>query len=327
VSATFAVLAILAGLALLAFGGEALVRGAVSLARLLNVQPAVIGLTIVAMGTSTPELAVSLLAAAGGKGDLAVANVVGSNIFNIAVIVGLTALFVPITVHLSAVRLEWPVMATVSAVGVLLALDGRISRLEGGGLLLTLVLFTAYMIRVARRDVRPPDAEQIATSVAARTVRPPRHQLAVDLGLVVFGIVLLVGGADLLVHGAVTIAKLAGLSERVIGLTIVAAGTGMPELATSIVAARRGQADIALANVLGSNIFNIAGVLGAVSLLTPQVVHPQTLRIDLWWMVGYAVALFPIMRTGMRVSRWEGAALLLTYGVYVGGLAVGRLGG
>ncbi len=317
-SVAIAVLAVLAGLALLAFGGEALVRGAVSLARFLQVRPAVIGLTVVAMGTSAPELAVSLLAAAGGKGDLAVANVVGSNIFNIAVIVGLTAVFVPITVHLSAVRLEWPVMVAISAAGLLLAQDGRISRLEGGGLLLTLALFIVYMIRVARSEVRPPDAEQIASTVDARTVRPARHQLGVDLGIVLLGIVLLVAGADLLMHGAVTIAELAGLSHRVIGLTIVAAGTGMPELATSLVAARRGQADIALANVLGSNIFNVAGVLGLVSLVTPQIVHPETIRMDLWWMVGYAVALFPIIRTGMRVSRLEGAALLVTYGVYVG---------
>jgi cation:H+ antiporter len=317
-SATLAVLVVLAGLALLAGGGEALVRGAVSLAHLLRVRPAVIGLTIVAMGTSAPELAVSLLAAARGNGDLAVANVVGSNIFNIAVIVGLTAVFVPITVHLSAIRLEWPVMAAISAAGLFLALDGHITRLEGAGLLFTLVLFTAYMIRVARSAVDPPDADQIAKSVAVRTVRSARHQLALDVGLTVAGVGLLVAGADALVHGAVRLAELAGLSQRVIGLTIVAAGTSMPELATSLVAARRGQADIALANVLGSNIFNIAGVLALVSLVTPQVVHPSTMRLDLWWMAGYALALFPIMRTGMRVSRLEGAALLATYVLYVG---------
>jgi len=317
VSAAVAVLAILAGLALLASGGEALVRGAVSLAGLLRVRPAVIGLTVVAMGTSAPELAVSMLAAARGSGDLAIANVVGSNIFNIAVIVGAAAVFVPITVHLSAVRLEWPVMAAISAAGLLLALDGRITRLEGAGLLFTLVLFTAYMIRVSRSAVAPPDADQLATSIAARCVRPKRHQLALDLGVTFVGIALLVAGADLLVHGAVALAELAGLSHRVIGLTIVAAGTGMPELATSLVAARRGQADIALANVLGSNIFNIAGVLALVSIVTPQVVHPQALRMDLWWMAGYALALFPIMRTGMRVSRLEGTALLATYVLYL----------
>jgi len=318
VSAAVAVLAVLAGLALLASGGEALVRGAVSLAHLLRVRPAVIGLTIVAMGTSAPELAVSMLAAARGTGDLAVANVIGSNIFNIAVIVGATAIFVPITVHLSAVRLEWPVMVAISAAGLFLALDGRITRLEGAGLLFTLALFTIYMIRVARGAVEPTDADQIRMSVATRTVRPRRHQLALDLGLTLLGIALLVAGADLLVHGAVALAEFAGLSHRVIGLTIVAAGTGMPELATSLVAARRGQADMALANVLGSNIFNIAGVLALVSIVTPQVVHPQALRMDLWWMAGYALALFPIMRTGMRVSRLEGAALLATYVLYLG---------
>lgn len=317
-SAPLAVLAVLAGLALLACGGEALVRGAVSLAHHLRMRPAVIGLTIVAMGTSAPELAVSVLAAASGNGVLAVANVVGSNIFNIAVIVGLTAVFVPITVHLSAVRVEWPVMAAISTAGLFLALDGRITRLEGAGLLFTLVLFTAYMVRGSRSAVYPPDVEQIEQSVLAKTVRSAHSRLGLDLGLTLVGVGLLVAGADALVHGAIRLAELAGLSQRVIGLTVVAAGTSMPELATSLVAARRGHADIALANVLGSNIFNIAGVLALVSLVTPQAVHPSTMHLDLWWMAGYALALFPILRTGMRVSRLEGAALLATYALYLG---------
>ena len=262
-----------------------------------------------------PELAVSLLAAVQGKGDLAVANVVGSNIFNIAAILGLAAVIAPLTVHMTAVRLEWPLMAMISVAFLFLSRDGVVGRLEGMGLLAVLVVFTVYMVRLARRETTASDAVEFAAGLAGWTVRGRR--ILLDIGLLVGGVVLLVAGADVLVRGAAALAAAAGLSERVIGLTIVAAGTSMPELATSLVAAWRRQAGIALANVLGSNIFNLAGILGLVAVVTPQRVNPAIMQSDSWWMAGFALVLFPILRTGMRIGRGEGALLLGAYGVYL----------
>jgi cation:H+ antiporter len=303
------------GIVLLTGGGELLVRGAVSLARILRLAPAVIGLTIVAVGTSLPELAVSLLAGLEDRVDLAVGNVVGSNIFNVAAILGLAALIFPLGVHGTAVRLEWPVMALLSFQLLLLARDGLIDRLEGGFLLMTLVAFTAYLLRIAQRDVSDRDAEELASSVASWS--PQSRRVAASAGFVAVGIVLLVAGAQALVSGASALATAAGVSERVVGLTIVAAGTSLPELAASVVAAWRQQTGIALANVIGSNIFNIAGILGLVSLVEPQHVAPAIVASDLWWMVGIALALFPLMITGMRISRSEGGLLLGAYLVYL----------
>ncbi|MBI3982862.1 MAG: calcium/sodium antiporter [Gemmatimonadetes bacterium] len=315
--AAISLLAVAGGIALLAVGGEVLIRGAVSLARLARVSAAVIGLTVVAMGTSMPELAVSLLAAIRGSSDIAMANVVGSNIFNAAAIVGLAALIAPLTVHMTAVKLEWPFMFIALFICLLLARDGLIDRLEAGFFLVSLASFTVYMIRVARRDVAPPDKAEFAAAVEARTVWPARWRWIIDSGLVVGGVAFLFVGGRILVGGAVRLAELAGLSERVIGLTVVAAGTGMPELVASIVAGRRGHQDIALANILGSNIFNVLGILGIVALVQPQSVHPQIIASDNWWMVGTAFVLFPLMATGRRIGRLEGAALALSYVVYL----------
>jgi cation:H+ antiporter len=302
------------GLLLLVAGGESLVRGAVSLARLLRVSTAVIGLTIVAAGTSMPEMAVSLLAALEGRSDLAVGNVVGSNIFNVAAILGVSALVVPLAVHTTAVRREWPAMAVVSLLLPVVAWDGVVSRIEGGLLVVGLAAFTSYLVRLARRE-GTADPTSFAGSVDRWSLRGRR--VLMDSGIVAFGLVLLVAGARLLVEGAVRLAEAAGMPERVIGLTIVAAGTSMPELAASLVAAWRKETDIALANVIGSNIFNIAGILGAVAVVTPQHVNPAMVASDIWWMLAAALVLFPMMRTGMRIGRLEGGALLLAYGVYV----------
>lgn len=310
-------LGVAAGIAVLAGGGEILIRGAVSLARLARVSTAVIGLTVVAMGTSMPELAVSLLAALSGSADIAMGNVVGSNIFNVAAIVGLCALVAPIAVHMTAVKLEWPFMFIALFVCLLLARDGRIDRLEAGFFLVSLASFILYLVRVARAEVAPPEEAQLAASVDEHTLLSTRWRWAMDTALVIGGVALLVLGGRLLVWGAVGLAQLAGLSERVIGLTIVAAGTSMPELAASLVAARRGQQEIALANIIGSNIFNVLGILGVVALVEPQVVHPQIVTTDNWWMVGTSLALFSLMATGMRISRLEGAALFLSYVVYL----------
>lgn len=298
-------------------GGELLVRGAVSIARLARVSTAVIGLTIVAIGTSTPELAVSLMAAASQQPDIAVGNVVGSNIFNVTVILGVAALLLPLSVHLTAVRLEWPFMFATAGLFLVLARDGRIDRLEGGVLLMLLVAFLAYMVRASRREMNSTARRELSEAVEALTLRTAGRQAVIDATIVLAGLVILVIGARMLVSGGTGLARVAGISERLIGLTIAAAGTSLPELATSIVAARRGQTDIAIANVLGSNIFNVLGIIGTVALVTPQAVHPAIVSSDNWWMVGTALLLFPLIISGRRVSRWEGAVLLAAYAVYL----------
>lgn len=305
-----------AGVVALGGGGELLVRGAVSLARLLRVSTVIIGLTIVAMGTSAPELAASLTATFRGSGAVALGNVVGSNILNIALIVGVAAVIRPIAVHLSALRVEWPVMLGFTMATIVMALDGTIGRVDGVVLLLALFAFIGSLVWTARRRVTGLDGGILSPEIDALTVRPARHHVLLDLGLVVGGVGLLVAGAQLLVRGAVTIAEVAGLSERVIGLTIVAGGTSLPELATSLIAARRGEAEIALANVIGSSIFNLGAILSAVALVEPQVV-PRDSGVDLWWMLAYAVALLPIMWSRMRVGRLEGGLLLGSYLVYL----------
>jgi cation:H+ antiporter len=317
VTSPLAVLAVTGGIALLTGGGELLVRGAVSLAQRLRVSTAIIGLTIVAIGTSMPEMSVSLLAAAGGQPDIAVGNVVGSNIFNVAAILGLAAAIRPLTVHMSAVRLEWPFMFVTMAVALLLARDGAVDRLEGAFLLVSFTVFTAFMVRIARREVSAKDVDEIRAAVAGFAPTAVVSPTLRDVASVVAGVALLAGGARALIAGGTTLADIVGISERVVGLTVAAVGTSLPELAASLIAARRGQADIALANVLGSNIFNVLGVLGTVSVITPQAVHRSIITSDLWWMVGTSLLLFPLMLSGRRVGRGEGIVLLAVYGVYL----------
>jgi cation:H+ antiporter len=315
---------VLLGLALLAGGGEALVRAATTLAELAGVTPAVIGLTVVAIGTSLPELVVSLVAATQGEPDLAVANVVGSNIFNVAATLGLTALIVPLPVHGSAVRLEWPVMFAASFLGLLLARDGYIDRLEGGFFLVTMILFIAYTVHVARTAVGTAEVRQLAQEIEARDIdiaaagaRSPRPRLLVTLAVLVLGLGALVAGGRLLVDGAIALARIAGVTERVIGLTIVAGGTGAPELATSLVAAFRKRTDVAIANMIGSNIFNILGILGLAALVAPIPVSPALIRSDMWWMIGTALLLLPVMRFEARITRPEGGLLVSVYVAYL----------
>jgi cation:H+ antiporter len=313
---------VVGGLVLLAAGGEALVRAATTIAEMAGVSPAVIGLTVVAIGTSLPELVVSLLAAVRGEPDLAVANVVGSNIFNITATLGLTALIIPLPVHGSAVRLEWPVMFAASLVCLLVARGGVIDRVEGGVLLVTLVLFIVYTVHIARRGVGVAEARQFADQVEDRDIDrrgpgtgPPR--LLVTLGILGLGIAALIGGGRLLVDGAVALARLAGMTERVIGLTIVAGGTGAPELATSLVAALRKRTDVAVANMIGSNIFNILGILGVTALVAPVHVAPALVTSDMWWMIGTGALLLPLMRSGARINRGEAVVLIGAYVAYL----------
>jgi cation:H+ antiporter len=299
------------GLAILMFGAELLVRGAAALAASLGISALVVGLTVVAFGTSAPELAVSVLAAWKGQGGIALGNVVGSNICNILLILGLSAAVAPLVVARQVVRLEVPIMIGTSLLLILFALDGAIVRWEGGVLFAGVIGYTFWTIRRSRRELRDqaePDAAAPSTSGLTR-------QLAEIIG----GLALLGSGSKLLVDSAVTIARYLGVSDLVIGLTIIALGTSLPELATSVLASWRGQRDIAVGNVVGSNIFNILSVLGLTALVAPAglPVPPVALTFDLPVMLAVAVGCLPIFMAGYRINRWEGLLFLGYYGVYL----------
>lgn len=315
---------LVAGIALLGFGADLLVRGAVTLARAAKLSAAVIGLTLVSMGTSLPELAVSAAAALRGSPDLAIGNVVGSNIFNIGIVLGVSALILPMRVHGSAVKLGWPFLFLASCQLLLLARDGRIDRLEGGFFVIAVALFTRYAVIIGREAVGQEEAADLAEQVKTRAPRADLRSIGGAIGLLVIGIALLLTGGELLVRGAVALARTFGMTERMIGLTVVSIGTGTPELATSIVAARKGQSEIALGNVIGSNIFNILGILGVTAVIAPLAVAPAMLDSDLWWMLGITLVLLPAMRSRAVVTRIEGALLILVYGTYVTLLALSQ---
>jgi len=307
------------GLILLTGGAELLVRGAAQLATLFGVPALIVGLTVVAYGTSAPELAVSTLAAWRNDADIALGNVVGSNIYNILAILGPSALIAPLIIATQVVRLDLWVMIGVSLVAFAMALDGRVSRSEGLVLAVGSVAYTLWLIRLARREANAVAADALAAVGAPPPARSARSYV-VSLALVLIGLVLLVLGSRWLVQGAVALATWLGVSELVIGLTIVAAGTSLPETATSIVAAIRGQRDIAVGNVVGSNIFNLLAVLGAAAAIAPAgiAVAASALRFDMVVMVLVALACGPIFLTGKRIDRVEGALLLAGYGAYIG---------
>ena len=311
-----ALLLMIAGIALLTFGGELIVKGAISLARLAKVRPAVIGLTVVAFGTSVPEMAVSIFAAIGGNTDVALGNVVGSNILNVALIVGLSALITTLPVHGNAVRLEWPFMFGASLLAVTFGWFGHLTRAEGIILFLLLIGFNWYIVTKARPDVLGGSREALVGGVSHIGRATLTRGTMINLSWLTFGIVLLVVGGRILVTGAVELALLAKVSERIIGLTIVAIGTSLPELVTSLVAARKGHAELAVANVIGSNIFNILGVLGVVAIIAPPIEVSPAMEYDMVWMLGFSLALFPMMWNRL-VSRREGAVLLGGWLVYL----------
>jgi cation:H+ antiporter len=305
------------GLALLTGGGEALVRGATTIARISGLTPAGIGLTVVAAGTSLPELVVSIMAALRGTPDIAVGNVVGSNIFNIGMALGAAALVAPLAIHGAAVRLEWPVMFLATWIGFLLMRDLQLDRLEGGFFVLSLVVFVAYSVYIARHEVSPEEQTEYASETEGRSLHPRSREVGLSILAVLLGTGLLVLGGKFLVDGAVAIARHAGMTERVIGLTIVAAGTSAPELAASMVAAYRGRTDLALANIIGSNIFNILGILGITALIKPIPIATGIVHTDAWWMLGFAIVLLPMIWSAKRVTRWEGGFLVACYGLYM----------
>ncbi len=301
------------GLVTLLLGAELLVRGASRLSLSFGISPLVVGLTVVAFGTSAPELAVSVRSSWTGQVDIALGNVVGSNLFNTLVILGLAALVAPLVVHRQVIRQEVPIMIGVSFLLWALALDGGISRVDGLSMAGLALVYTVFLIRQSRRGNGAADAEDGA---------PPSSRWdahwSVQLLLIVVGLVLLVLGANWLVEAAVGFARLLGVSELIIGLTIVAAGTSLPEVATSVMAALRGQRDIAVGNVVGSNIFNILVVLGVSASVAPAAltVAPSLLAFDLPIMVAVAIACLPVFFTGSCVARWEGAMFLALYVAY-----------
>ncbi|MCA9280584.1 MAG: calcium/sodium antiporter [Phycisphaeraceae bacterium] len=311
---------LVASLGLLTLGAELLVRGSIEVARRAGLSSFFIGLTIVGFGTSTPELAASMAAALRGQGDIAVGNVVGSNIFNIAVILGIAALVCPIPVKVAAVRREgFIVVLACAAPFAALLTGGRIGRVLGGVMVAGLVAYLHSAYRIGKRDAQRELLAELETEIGIA----PTKKATPILWSIVFlaaGLALLVLGARVLVDSATTIARGAGISELVIGLTIVAAGTSMPELATSAVAAMRRQPDIAVGNVLGSNIFNILGILGVTCVVTPQTVARQVFVLDAPVMLGLSVLVLPLMFSASRLSRAEGVALLAAYGGYLAAL-------
>lgn len=326
------VILLISGLAALVVGAELLVRGASRLAERIGISALVVGLTVVAFGTSAPEMAVSVGTAFSGKADLALGNVVGSNIFNILFILGLSALVVPLVVDQKLVRFDVPLMIGVSLLVLLLGLDGVIGRPEGVLLFAGILGYTAWCT-IAGRSESPAVQQEyeqafghsVTTELAETPGRAPRTDgLSGQLGLIIAGLILLVLGAGWLVDGASELARRLGVSELVIGLTIVAGGTSLPELATSVVAAVRGERDIAVGNVVGSNIFNILAVLGLSAAVAPDgvAVADQALRFDIPVMIAVAAGCLPIFFTGHQIARWEGALFVAYYLAYTATLVM-----
>ena len=305
---------LIAGLVLLVAGAEVLVRGAAKLAAQFGIPPLVIGLTVVAFGTSAPDTAVSVQSALNGSGDLAIGNVVGSNIANVLLILGVTALVAPLVVSRQLIRLDVPIMIGASLVTFGLAWDGELSRFDGALLFAGVLAYTGFLIYSARKD-KGGDDDEFAKEFGLDEAPKP-YAWAINLGLIIAGLVLLVVGSNFLVEGAVTLARALGISELVIGLTVVAVGTSLPELATSILAAIKGERDIAVGNIVGSNIFNLLCVLGLASMVAPAAiaVSPNALAFDFPVMIAVAIACLPIFFSGYRINRWEG---LLFLGYYV----------
>lgn len=309
------VLMFIGGLVALVLGAGWLVRGAAKLALSFGISPLVVGLTVVAFGTSAPELAVSAGAVLDGKVDIAIGNVVGSNILNVLLILGASAVITPLVVHLQLIRQEVPIMIAASVALLLMMLDGVVATWESALLVGAMVIYTVFLVWQSRRQSASADAEFEGEVDLNSTW--DRHW-SVQLGLILLGLVALVTGSHFLVEAAVTTAKQWGVSDVVIALTIVALGTSLPEIATSVTAALRGQRDMAVGNVVGSNTFNILGCLGISGMLSTSglVVAESVIHFDAWVMLAVALACLPIFITGREIARWEGVVFLLYYAAY-----------
>jgi len=311
---------VVGGLILLVLGGEVLVRGAGGLARGMGTSPLLVGLTVVAFATSAPELAVAVSATLGGNPGLAVGNVVGSNIANVLLVLGMSAVILPVVVGAQVLRRDIPVVAVLSAMVLALSLDLRISRAEGLVLVAALAAYLVGTTLAARRAAAepPPDhAQEVPEPAPSR--QAGGRGLARDAVLIVGGVALLVVGANWLVEGSTQVARSFGVTDLVIGLTVVAVGTSLPELATSLIAALRGERDMAVGNIVGSCVFNLGAVLGLSALIAADGIpmEPAAVRFDLPFMLATAIALLPVAFTGMAIARWEGVVFVAYYAAYI----------
>ncbi len=304
------VLYLIGGLVLLFIGAEGLIRGSSNLAIKIGITPLVVGLTVVAFGTSAPELVVSLKAALLGNSSISLGNVIGSNIANIALILGVAALIRPLNVHANVIMREIPIMIGISILLIMLLLDGEIGFIDGVIFVTGIFIYTIVNIILARKEKNPEVDAEFKEGLESKLSIP------VSILFLVVGLGLLIWGANLFVQSAVAIAKLFNVSDAIIGLTIVAVGTSLPELITSIVASYKKEADIAIGNVVGSNIFNILSILGITALIIP-VSSAGISYVDLGIMLITAIVLLPLSKTGFSISRTEGAFLLFGYVVYI----------
>lgn len=316
----YAIVIFLLGLVVLVFGAELVVRGSSRLALSLGVSPLVLGLTVVSIGTSAPELAVGITAAIEGAPAIAVGNIAGTNVLNLLFILGLAALLRPVPVHLRILKLELPMIVLSAGLMTLLALDGTLTTPDGLILLMVGVAYTVMLVRQSRRESRQAQAE-FAHAFGAEPVRSERVGWVRFRysALLILGIALTIYGADLLVQGAVEMARSWNISEAFIGLTIVAVGTSAPELATTLVATVRNERDVAVGNLIGSSIYNILFILGITCVATPGdiLVDPDLLSFDIPLMAGVAVLCVPVFISGRNVSRLEGGLFVAMYLVYL----------
>lgn len=313
----FTFVLLIAGLALLVFGAELLVRGASRVAAIAGLSPLVIGLTIVAYGTSSPEMAVSVQSSLAGQADLALGNVVGSNIFNVLIILGLASLLSPLPVAQQLIRLDVPIMIGVSLLTLVFGLDGSISRIDGTILFIGGIIYTVFLIYQSRKETNAAVQEEYSREYGRQDGQSIQTWL-INIGLIGVGLAMLVLGAEWLTSSSITIARALGVSELIIGLTLVAAGTSLPELASSMIATYKGERDIAVGNVIGSNIFNILAVLGICAMTSPTGVAVSTavIRLDIPFMIAVAIACLPIFVSGNRITRTEGALFIAYYVIY-----------
>lgn len=308
------VLLLLAGLTVLIIGGEVLVRGAVGLSAAMKISPLVIGMTVVSFGTSAPELLVSLQSALDGNPGIAIGNVVGSNIANLALVLGLTILIFPILAEKQTKRVDFPMMMIASLLFAVFALNNMIERWEGLLFVVIIVGFTIYLIRSSRKNEKSKLEEAIGEEVNADEAKEPLWKSLIFL---LVGLVALYFGSDWFVNGASDIASKFGLSDSVIGVTVVAFGTSAPELVASIMAAVKKQSDISVGNLIGSNIFNIFAVLGITASVKPVGVEESVVTFDMIWMLGIALLMVPMLFLGDKLGRWKGVVLIASYVIYI----------
>lgn len=301
------------GLIVLIVGGDYLVRGSSSIALRLHLSPLVVGLTIVAFGTSAPELLISIQSALKGSPDIAMGNVVGSNICNLALVLGLTAVVNPVKVQLNSIRIDWPMTMAASILLYLLVLDGVLNALEGVVFILSLIVYVAFIVTQSRKDVKL--ARQKLD--VAELPDTPKNQIWKDILFIVLGCVALFFGSEWFVLSAKDLAIGLGVEERVVGLTIVAFGTSLPEMVTAAVASYKGESDLALGNLMGSNIFNILSILGITATIQSISVHEVILNKDIIWMLMITLMILPLMIVRREVGRGDGAVLLIVYAVYI----------